>query len=228
MTSNHNNKAAVRSDFLRSPQGPLFLAGCLMVLLWIAAAACLWQLSSPLWGDILTVGFAHLLAGRAISIAQGTQVGLPQWLIVFVATYADVTAMFIFYPLFVYSYEHFLEGHFFQKRMKPMLESAEKNVSRIGPFKAVGVFFFVWLPFWMTGIIVGAILGYLLGLRTWVTITTVILGAFAAVASWVYAYDVLFKWLATFHQEIPLLFTIGLIIGLVLFRMIRRRKNARN
>jgi len=195
-----------------------------MLLLWIAAAACLWQLGSAVWDDILTVGFAHLLAGRAISIAQGTQVGLPKWLIVLVATYADMTVMLIVFPLFVYSYEHLLEGHFFQRRMKPMLESAESGMDRFGRYKIAGVFFFVWMPFWMTGIIIGAILGYLLGLRTWVTIITVVLGALAAVSSWLYAYDKLFQWLSRIHQEIPLIFTLTLIIGLLLFRYLRRRR----
>jgi uncharacterized membrane protein len=218
------DRRAVRSAFLRSRQGPVFLTGCWMLLLWIAAVACLWQWGNPQWDDILTVGFAHLLAGRAISIAQGTQVGLPRWLIVLVATYADTMGMLIVFPLFVYSYEHFVEGRFFQKRMRSMLESAQRNVDRFGRYKVAGVFFFVWLPFWMTGIIVGAILGYLLGLRTWVTIVTVILGAFAAVASWVYAYDKLFLWLSRIHQEIPFLFTLALLVGLLLFRILRKRR----
>jgi len=195
-----------------------------MLVIWIGAAAGLWQGGSDVWDDVLTVGFAHLLAGRAISIAQGTQIGLPKWLIVLIATQADVTATFLVYPLFVYTYENFFEGRFFQTRMRPMLESAEKHVSGLRRSKVVGVFFFVWLPFWMTGIIIGSILGYLLRLKTWVTLTAVSLGAFAAVASWVYAYDILFTWLSKIHQEVPLVFTILLIIGVIWYRLVRRRR----
>jgi uncharacterized membrane protein len=198
-----------------------------MLVVWIAAAAGLWQTQHPMWDDILTVGFAHLLAGRGVSIAQGTQVGLPSWLIVLNATYADIMGMLIVYPLFVYSYENLFEGRFFQKRMRPMLESAQKNLGRVRRFKMAGIFVFVWLPFWMTGIIIGAILGYLLGLRTWVTILTTSLGAFAAVWSWVYAYDLLFAELADIHQEIPFFFTIALILGLIVFRVIHKRKQVK-
>jgi uncharacterized membrane protein len=195
-----------------------------MLLIWVGTVAVLWQLGNDNWDDLLTIGFAHLLAGRAISIAQGTYVGLPQWLIVLLATYVDIMAMLIILPLFVYSYEHFFEGRFFQKRMKPMLRKAQANVGTFGRFKIVGVFFFVWLPFWMTGIIAGSVLGYLLGLRTWVTVTTVSLGAFAAVWSWVYAYDKLFTWLSGIHQEVPLAFTILLICGLVAARFVQKRR----
>ena len=226
MALTHAERRALRSAFLRSGQGPLFQLGCCMLLLWIAVAAGLWQLGHELWDDLLTVGFAHLLAGRAISIAQGTYVGFPRWAIVLIATYADIMGMLIVFPLFVYTYENLFEGRFFQRRMKPMLESAQRGVDRFRHCKVVGVFFFVWLPFWMTGIIVGAVLGYLLGLKTWVTTLAASLGALAAVATWVYAYDILFRWLARIHQEIPLFFTLALILVLLIlhFRRSRRQK----
>lgn len=212
--------------FLRSRQGPLFVAGCWMLLGWVATAAVLWQLGSEMWDDIIHVGFMHLMAGRAISIAQGTHVGLPRWLIIVIATYVDVTGMLLVYPLFVYSYEHFVEGRFFQRRMRPMLESARKNVHSFGRYKIIGVFFFVWLPFWMTGIIVGAILGYLLHMRTWVIILTTTLGALAAVASWVYAYDQVYRWLAAINQDLGLATTVVLIAGLLTYRIMRKRRDA--
>ncbi|MBN1270579.1 MAG: small multi-drug export protein [Kiritimatiellae bacterium] len=195
-----------------------------MLLAWTGTAALLWHIGSEYWDKLLSVGFAHLLAGRAISIAQGTFAGLPKWAITLIATYADITGMLIVYPLFVYSYEHFFEGRFFQERMKPMLDSAQSRVDRFRKSKAVGVFFFVWLPFWMTGVIVGAILGYLLGLRTWVTLLAASLGALAAVATWVYAYDILFRWLSGIHQSIPLAFTLILIIVLLGYRFWRNRQ----
>ena len=224
METNHTERLSIIQDFLRSRQGPLFVTGCFMLLVWIAAIAVMWESGIEEWDDILTVGFAHLLAGRAISIAQGSQVGLPKWAITVIATYTDVMGMLLMFPIFVYSYEHFFGGRFFQKRMKPMLESAQKRVDRFRGSKIAGVFFFVWLPFWMTGIIVGAVLGYLLGLRTWVTVLATSLGAVAAVASWVYAYDILFRGLTRIHQEIPGIFTVLLLLALLAFRSYRKRK----
>jgi len=198
-----------------------------MLILLIAVIAYLWRMGVAAWSNILTVCFAHILAGRAISIAQGTYAGLPKWLIVALATYVDTTAMFIIYPLFVYSYEHIVEGNSFQRKMRPILESAERNIDRFGHYKIAGVFLFVWAPLWMTGIIAGAILGYLLGLRTWITVVTVILGALAAVASWVYAYDLLFSWLSDFHQDVGLAVTVVLIAAVLIYRVWRKKRTAR-
>jgi uncharacterized membrane protein len=195
-----------------------------MLAAWIGSAALAWRMGSDRWDDVLTIGFAHVLAGRGISIAQGTYVGLPQWMIVLLATYADVTLMMIIFPLFVYTYENFIESRLMQKRMQPMLSAARKGVGRIGRYKVVGIFFFVWTPLWMTGIIIGAILGYLLGLPTWLTLTTVILGALTAVSSWVYAYDIIFGWLSAVHQEIPLVATILLVVGVAVYRLWKKRQ----
>jgi uncharacterized membrane protein len=227
MSTTRKKSGSIRLAFLRSPQGAIFVAGCCMLLVWIGVAAGLWRSGAEIWDDIFTVGFSHLLAGRAVSIAQGTHIGLPKWLIVLIATYADITATMLIYPLFVYTYENYFEGPFFQTRMRPMLRSAEKHVTSVRGSKIVGVFFFVWLPFWMTGIIIGSVLGYLLGLRSWVTLGAVSLGALAAVATWVYAYDVLFNGLSRIHQEIPLVFTVALIAIAIWFRL-RRRKKMRN
>jgi uncharacterized membrane protein len=222
MNALREKRNEIRAAFLHSQEGTVFVVGSCLLLAWIATAAALWHAGIDMWNDVLAVGFAHLLAGRAISIAQGTQIGLSKWVITLVATYADIMVMFLVYPLFVYTYENLFEGRFFQQRMRPMLESAEKHVDRLGRFKIAGVFCFVWLPFWMTGIIVGSILGYLLGLRRWVTLAVASVAALAAVASWVYAYDLLFQWLASIHQEVPLIFSLLLIGGVVWVRLARR------
>ena len=211
-------------EFLRSEEGRLFVCGSIMLLLWIAGLASLWRLEYPIWDDILALAFAHLLMGRGISIAQGMQAGMPPSLITFLATYADITALLILYPLMVFSYKNVFEGRFFQKHMRPVFESAQKSVGRMSKFKIASVFLFVWFPFFMTGIVVGAVLGFLLGLRTWVNLTTVCLGALAAAATWAYAYDRLFSWLSGVNESLPACAVILMIVGLIAYRLVRRQR----
>ena len=75
----------------------------------------------------------------------------------------------------------------------------------------------------MTGIVVGSVLGFLLGLRTWVTMATVISGAASAILCWTYAADKLFKSIEGVNEVIPTLMTLMIILGLVIVRMINRR-----
>jgi len=217
----------VRADFLNAEEGKIFAVGCCMLIVWVEAMALFWSLGHPMWLNMLTVGLAHVVAGRAASIAHGTQVGLSPWLTCLLATYADTMAMFVIYPMLVYGYQHFVENVFFQKHMKPIFESAQRRMPRVRRFKIAGVFLFVFFPFWMTGVIVGAVLGYLLGLKTWVNMTTVVLGSATAVLTWVYAYDRAFGWLTDVHPSVPLVLTALIFAALIASRLAKRSASKR-
>jgi hypothetical protein len=83
---------------------------------------------------------------------------------------------------------------------------------------------FVWLPFWMTGPVVGSAIGYLLGFPAWLTITIVLTSAFLAIGAWAYLLFDLYIRAASFGAWAP-----ALIIGIVILIIIaayalRRRK----
>ena len=213
---------------MRSEEGNIFFLGCVMLIVWICAIAILWQFGHELWHQMLTLGFAHLIAGRALSVAQATNAGIAPWIIAVLATYTDMMAMFIAYPLMVFSYKHLIEGRFFQRHAKPVFDAARKGLHRMGHFKILAVFLFVWFPFWMTGIIAGSIMGFLLGLPTWVTLLTASLGSAAAITSWVYAYNQVFARLSTLHRSIPVAATAIILGILVVYRIKTQRTLRRN
>jgi len=76
-------------------------------------------------------------------------------------------------------------------------------------------------------VIVGALLGYLLGLRLWVNMATVAVGTMTAIICWVFAYDRLFSWLGGIHESIPLAATVLLIGALVAWRLMHRIRSKR-
>ena len=210
--------------FFFSTEGTIFITGNSQLILWLTAIIILFKIRHHLWLTILTMGFTQLLGGRAASIAQATHAGIHPMLIVLIATYVDMTVVFILYPLIVFSYRHFFERRFFQKHMKPLFESVQKSVTRFGRFKIVGVFLFVWFPFWMTGVIIGSLLGFLLGLKPWVNMTAVVFGTMSAAFCWVYAYDLLYSWLGHIHKGVPFIVTIIIIAGLTVNRFLNKHK----
>lgn len=213
---------SLRRDFLLSHEGTVFLLGCVMLIAWVGAIVVLWRIEYPLWNDILTMGFAQTLAGRAAAIAQGTQISMPRGLIVLLATYADVVFVFLTYPPIIFSYRNVLEGRFFHKHMKPVLETAEKSTEKFSHFHVAGIFLFVWLPFHMTGVLVGAVLGYLLGLKTWINMLTVTIATMTASLCWLLFYDKLYALLGGIHPGIPIIATVLIIGGLIAARWLRK------
>ena len=221
------NHATVRREFLQSEEGRIFVIGCLMLMAWVGAAAILWRTENRWWNDVLTLGFAHMLAGKGVSIAQGVAAGMPGALIAFLAVYVDTMALFIIYPVLIFSYEHFVHAPLYQRHMKRVFDSAQKGIGRVGRFKIAGLFAFVWFPFWMTGVVVGAVLGFLMGMRTWIIMCTVILGTTSAVLCWVYAYDALFGWISVVDERIVKTAIVAILAMALVARLVRKKRPAR-
>ena len=209
-----------------SEESGVFVVGSLMLIAWLLAVAALWYLGRA-WDQWVIMGFTELILGRGVAIAKAVEMGMHPGLVIFLATYVDAVTVFLLYPVLVLAYRNLTGGHPVDRRMQGIIESAEKNVARFSQFKVVGIFVFVWLPFFMTGVVVGAVLGYLLGLKTWTNMATVVLGTLSAAVCWLYTYDHLYGWLAQLHSQIPAVFTAVLIAALVLHRLWRETRRKR-
>lgn len=214
-----------------SEESGVFVVGSLMLIAWLLAIAVLWHLGLS-WDHWVIMGFAELILGRGVAIAKAVEMGMSPGLIIFVAAYVDAVTVFLFYPVLILAYRNLVGGRPVDERMKGIIRSAEKNVTRFAKYKIAGIFIFVWLPFFMTGVVVGAVLGYLLGLKTWTNMATVVLGTLAAAVCWLYTYDYLYGRLAQIHSEIPVVFTTALIVALIAYRLWaqarKKRSAARN
>ena len=207
-----------RQQILVSEESGVFAIGSLMLVAWLLVVAVLWRLGQS-WEQWVIMGFTELLLGRGVAVAKAVEMGMHPGLVIFLATYVDAVTVFLCYPVLILAARNLGAGRPIDPRMKGLIESAEKNVGRFAKYKIAGIFVFVWLPFFMTGVVVGAVLGYLLGLKTWPNMATVVAGTATAAACWLYTYDYLYGRLAQIHSQIPALFTAGLIAALIAHRL---------
>ncbi len=212
------NLGRLKQQIMLSEESSVFVVGSLMLIAWLLAIAVLWYLGQA-WEQWVIMGFTELFLGRGVAIAKAVEMGMPPGLIIGLASYVDAVTVYLCYPALVLAYRNLVGGRPVDKRMKGILESAEKNVNRFAKFKILGIVVFVWLPFFMTGVVVGAVLGYLLGLKTWPNMLAVTLGTLSAAICWLYTYDFLYGWLEQIHSEIPVVFTSVLIGGLIAHRL---------
>ncbi len=207
--------------FLHTGEGSLFYFGCIMLLCWGMAIILLWRSYPRHCYNLLLMVATHFAGGRASSIAYGVT-ALPNWLVAFQALYTDVAFLFLIYPTLIFCYRYYSEKRFFRQRMQPFFDTARRSLSFLGRFKTLGVFLFVWCPLWMTGMLVGSILGFLIGLKTWVNMMTVILGSVFSVISYIFLYAQLFQWLEGFHSGLPILVVIAIVAVAILMRFVKR------
>jgi uncharacterized membrane protein len=175
-------QAGVR--LLANSEGLLLLAGVTLIVayaLWLGIKVVF----SPEESQAL-VGMTTLtvVAGRAAGIAFGYSAKLPNITIFAICAVAETACVLIFYPLFVFSWQHLLVIKSLQKSFEHIHQTAETHKATIRRYGAVGLFGFVLLPLWMTGPAVGSVIGFLLGMPVWLNIMAVLSATYVAIFLW--------------------------------------------
>lgn len=186
--------------FLTSPEGRILLAGLMLTALGLAGLAYVWAVA-PAYAPILGAMTAlNVVVGRAGGMSFGYAVGLDHAVVVPVNIIVETIQVLVLYPLFVLSWRHLLEIRALSHFLGRMRRAAEAHQEQIQRYGILGLLIFVMMPFWMTGPVVGSILGFLLGLRPWVNITVVLLGTYVAIGGWAVLLHGLTDWAATYNR----------------------------
>ena len=186
--------------FLHSPEGHILLGGLLLTAGYLAGLAFIWA-TVPEYAPILGAMTAlNVVVGRAGGMSFGYAVGLDHAVVIPVNIAVESIQVLILYPLFVLSWRHLVEIRALSRFMGRMRRAAEANRGIIHRYGILGLFFFVMMPFWMTGPVVGSILGFLIGLRSWVNMTAVLGGTYVAIGIWAILLHGLTDWAATYNR----------------------------
>jgi uncharacterized membrane protein len=185
----------IKTGLLSSPEGCIFLIGVALALiysLWLGIKF----LYSPEDAQVL-IGMTAtaIMFGRAAGMAFGYSLLLDNLTVIPVSMIIESIIVLIFYPLFVFSWRHLMVLKPLKKFFRRIQRSAETNQDIVRRYGIVGLFVFVWFPFWMTGPIVGCVIGFLMGLPAWLNMLVVLGGTYVAILGWAF-------FLRTLHQQV--------------------------
>jgi uncharacterized membrane protein len=169
---------------LTNSEGHVLIAGVALTVgyvLWLGFKIITAPDESP---ALLAMTSLTVMAGRAAGIAYGYTAKLPYATILAISAVAETAAVLIFYPLFVFSCQHLLTIKPLQKAFDRVLRAAEKNQTLIRRYGPIGLFALVLCPIWMTGPIVGCVIGFLLRIPVWLNIVTVLTATYVAIFLW--------------------------------------------
>ena len=113
--------------------------------------------------------------------------------------------------------------------METTRRAAEAHHDVVIRFGIPGLMFFVWFPFFMTGPLIGSVIGFMLGLRTWVNITVVLTGTYLAILSWAILLRRIHERVEAYNPYAPVVLVtilILILVGVFLLRSIRRGRNS--
>ncbi len=187
-----------------------------------------WMLSFYLYGEpydkTWRIVLLQLFFGRAAGVGAGLSMGFSSLYLLFQASMVDAILMLYVYPLFVRGYQHLTLVPFIGGYLANVHKVALSHTKRMAPYGVLGLMTFVVFPFWSTGSLVGSVVGYLIGLPTWLSLSSVTAGNVIAIAIWVWFYDRLRGWNETAALLLlATIFTIA-VLGIVYSRIRRTKK----
>ncbi len=181
---NSRKPERLRGTLLTSSEGRILLIGVALAfvyILWLGIKLLL----SPDEFQILTGMTAmDVMFGRAAAMAFGYSLYLEHKVVIPICMIIETILVLLVYPLFVFSWQHLVVVKGLKKVFERIGRSTEAHKGKVQKYGIIGLFAFVWFPFWMTGPVVGCVIGFLLGLRAWVNITIVLSGTYLAIIAW--------------------------------------------
>ncbi len=112
-----------------------------------------------------------------------------------------------------------------KKKEEQIKEMFEERIHRYG---IPGLLLFVCIPFWMTGPVIGSVIGFFLGLRPWVNMFVVLSGTTVASLGWAILLKELHDRVADFNPFAPMILILIIIAIVVAGYLLEQQKLHKN
>jgi len=164
----------------------------------------------------------NLLIGRAAGMSFGYANGLDHAVVIFSNVLVETIQVLVLYPLFVLSWRNLVDVRRLRRFLVQIRRSAEAGRSRVARYGMVGLFLFVFLPFWMTGPVVGSIIGFLIGLKPRQNLGVVLAATYVAICLWALLFDQLNELLARYGHYAAFATVLALSLAVLAARWLAR------
>ena len=118
-----------------------------------------------LYRTLFSTVVVHVMGGRALGIATCLSAGISLFYTILYNFFLEIVIVLIAYGIVVLFMRNIIQPKLFRSAVRQAELTAQKEKTRIKKFGVIGLFLFVMFPFFMTGPVVGAIIGYLLNYR---------------------------------------------------------------
>ena len=200
------------------------IALALAYIFWLAASSIFIPEKGQLF---IAMTATHMLFGRVAGLSFGYTVGLGNGVVIPISMVIETIIVLLFYPLFVVSWHQLIVFERLQRFLGQVSEAADRHVVTIKRYGLIGLFIFVWFPLWMTGPLVGSIIGFLIGLSSVTNVLVVLVATYLAITGWALFLRELHGKVAMYSPYAPMvLFLIILIIGAAGYFMHKRGRDA--
>ena len=194
---------------------------------WIILLVVLGVILRDPYDKVWQLVLGQVIGGRALSISTGLNLEFSRLFLFFQCSLQDIIVLLLLYPFVVAGYRRAVEMSFIGETIINIRATAERHKDKVQPWGALGLVVFVLFPFWSTGALAGGVVGYLIGMRMWVTFTCVIIGNCIAVGLWILLFEQMRAFSETVANYLPVLILTG-VIAVGTFFFFRKRLKSRH
>jgi uncharacterized membrane protein len=212
-----NNRKLIATD-----EGRILIAGMLLFCSYLGVIVLSGLFFPKLYEIIMAVTASHIIIGRVPGITVAYAMEGSFYTAVGINFVIETMLVLFLYPLFIMSWNKLLNVAFLERWIGKGRKNAEKYQPLIEKYGMVGLFAFVWFPFWMTGPIVGSFIGYLMGFRHRTTLAIVLIGTLIAISCWGIALQYLQDWAFSIDPRAPWII-VGFMAALITLGFIIRK-----
>lgn len=213
---------SVKNRLFNTDEGKLLLLGLLLILITGIVLFLIYFIDIHSANSIFAMIATNLFVGRVPSLSLGYASGLPHSIVIGTNVLVEMVMVLILYPLFIFSFNNILHIKFLEKFFNDVKVFRVKHQTLFDRYGILGLFVFVFFPFWMTGPIVGSIIGFLIGLRHITIISVVFIATVIAISLWGLFLNEIVKLLNSIDSSVVPILLIIVIGGYIIYRLLKR------
>jgi len=118
-----------------------------------------------LYKVLSSTAIIHIMGGRALGIVTCLSADISLFYTIFYNFFLEVVIVLVAYGIVVLVMRNIIQPKLFNSAVRQAELTAQSQKTRIKKYGSIGLFLFVMFPFFMTGPVIGAIIGYLLNYR---------------------------------------------------------------
>ena len=205
-------------------EGVIFRLGCTLFIVQAIILIILWVVDLALAAQVIAVMTASTIGGRMASVLTGLEFGMHSVFLIVLLSVFNISWLFFFFPLIVtFSHHMMMKLKLVGKMLDSTKKTAERQKERITKYSTWGLALFIWLPLPWTGSLVGAVVGFLMGLSIKRMTVIAVSSMFLSVVSWVFGFKYLFLFTGNTGKIIAV-FVLGTMLSLSLYFRVRGAK----
>ncbi len=170
-------------------EGRIFLAGIVLSVLLLMVVGYFAVVDMKIAKVLVLIFLAHTLGGRAAGIGLCIMNNFGPLITICYNFYLEVLIVCFTYSIFVLSVNNYIQIPWLLKMMEKISNNALEQKDKIAAYGWIGIFLFVMAPFFMTGPMIGSIIGYMIRIPLVKNLSATFGGTLTAIIIWFFCFD---------------------------------------